>query len=351
MTRPLISADSHVTEPLDLWQKRLDARFREHAPRQEVRDGRMFLSMGGRVVFSLPREEAESGRESHGGADLTARLRDMEVDGVVGEIIYPTIGLFIYAITDRELALACARVYNDWAAEIFLGRGDVFQPIALIPIVDVGDATSELERCASMGFRTVAPPLHSPPDRPYTDPAYEPLWRAAEQAGSPLSVHVGTGTQPHSHRGAGGAIVNYLRVGMGAPDALAFFAAGGIFMNHPKLHVVIAEAGAGWLAYLMERSDEAFEEHAHWVNPKLDAPPSEYLRRQCSVTFGHERAPLLTLEVTTAQPLMWASDYPHPEGTWPDSQRKAEESLKGLAEDEIERIVCGNARRVYGFAG
>jgi predicted TIM-barrel fold metal-dependent hydrolase len=122
-----------------------------------------------------------------------------------------------------------------------------------------------------------------------------------------------------------------------------------VLARHPGLRVVVAEAGAGWLAFFMERMDEAFEEHQHWVSPKLDEPPSEYVRRQLRITFGAERAPLLLREVTGAQTLVWASDYPHPEGTWPESQRRVEEACKGIPEDEIEAIVHGNARAVYGF--
>lgn len=351
MTRPLISADSHVFEPLDLWATRLPARFRGDAPRHQTANGRTVISMGGKVVFSLRQEEGEPPDPNRGGADLEVRAKDMEIDGVVGEVIYPTIGLFIYAITDRELAAACARVYNDWAAETFLARSDLFAPVALIPLVSLEDAVAEVERVAALGFRTASPPMHAPKDRPYSDPAYDPLWESAAASGMPLSLHVGTGGQPHSERGPGGAIINYLRVGLGAPDTIAYLAAGGVLARHPGLRVVVAEAGAGWLAYLCERMDEAFEEHQKWVSPKLEEPPSGYLRRQVRVTFGAERAPLLTREVTSAAPLMWASDYPHPEGTWPESQQRVEKACRGLPDDEVDAIVRGNAREVYRFGG
>jgi len=110
---------------------------------------------------------------------------------------------------------------------------------------------------------------------------------------------------------------------------------------------VFVETGAGWLAYCCERMDEAFEEHANWVNPKLEQPPSAYVKRQCHVTLGADRAPILTREITGIEPLLWASDYPHPEGTFPESQAIVERIFQGVPEDEVLAIVGGNAARLY----
>jgi predicted TIM-barrel fold metal-dependent hydrolase len=349
MSRYLISADSHVFEPADLWEKRLPLRLRNQAPRRERKGDRDVFTMGGQTVFSLRRAEAGEEASSRGGADLAERIRDLETDGVAGEVIYPTLGLFLFQVSDPVLALACGRTYNDWCRETFFGRKDVFAPVALIPVVNVEDAVVELERIAGLGFRAAMPPIHAPSGRPYTDPVYDPLWKTASRARIPLSFHVGTGAKPVTERGPGGAIINYLRVGTAAQDAVAYFAAGGVLARHPDLQIVIAEAGAGWLGYVCERMDEAFAEHQAWVSPKLDASPSEYIRRQVHVSFGAERAPLLNLEITTARPLLWASDYPHPEGTWPESQKKVAESLRGLRDDEINAIVGGNARSLYRF--
>ena len=96
--------------------------------------------------------------------------------------------------------------------------------------------------------------------------------------------------------------------------------------------------------------DEAFEEHEAWVKPKLAERPSAYATRQCSVTLGADRAPLLTREITGVEPLLWASDYPHPEGTFPESQAVVARIFDGLPEHEISAIVSGNAARLYGIA-
>ena len=106
----------------------------------------------------------------------------------------------------------------------------------------------------------------------------------------PVSFHVGTGANPVTERGPGGAVINYVEVGFGAQRTLAYLAASGVLERFPALHVVMVECGAGWLAWLLERMDEAFEEHEQWVKPKLAEPPSFYVRRQGHVTFGNDAA-------------------------------------------------------------
>ena len=100
-------------------------------------------------------------------------------------------------------------------------------------------------------------------------PDFDPIWAAAQAHAMPVSFHVGTGSNPVTERGPGGAVINYVEVGLGAQRTLAYLATSGVLERFPELHVVMVECGAGWLSWLLERMDEAFEEHAQWVNPKL----------------------------------------------------------------------------------
>lgn len=351
MARLLISADSHVFEPLDLWQSRLPAALRDRAPRLVARDGEMRLVMEGmpprRMGGAPKKDEAESHHGTPGGSDPSARLRDLADDGVSAEVIYPTLGLFLYMIPDPVLQLACARVYNDWCAEMFFDRRDVFVPSAIVPVLDAADAVAELERCLALGFRSATLPTHAPDHARWNSDSHGPLWRAAASARVPLSFHVGTGTSPTTERGPGGAVINYVYVGIGAQQAVAYFVAGGVLARHPDLHVVMVESGAGWLGWLVERMDEAYAEHEHWVSPKLDAQPSDYVRRQVHVTLGADRAPINNREITGVEPLMWASDYPHPEGTWPESQAVVERIFEGVPDHEVDAIAGLNAKALY----
>jgi predicted TIM-barrel fold metal-dependent hydrolase len=184
---------------------------------------------------------------------------------------------------------------------------------------------------------------------PYNRPEFDPLWRVAAEARLPLSLHTGTGALPSHEKGPGGAVINYAKVGLLSAETLCYFAASGVLERFPDLRLVFVETGAGWLAYCCERLDEAFEEHATFVRPKLAEVPSEYVRRQCFVTLGADRAPLLAREVTGIAPLMWASDYPHPEGTFPHSQDTVAAIFAGLAEEEVHAVTYGNAATLYGL--
>ncbi len=354
--RALISADNHVFEPVTLWQERLPEQYRSRGPRLEV-DGDWYVmaieGMPNRKLSRVANDddggEANEPRRSAGGADADARLADMALDGVVAEVIYPTFGLFIDMVPAPDLQMACAQVYNDWCAETFLHRPDVFIPAAVVPVRDVASAKAELERVAGLGYKAAMIPTSPPAGVPYNSPEYDPLWQVAVDARIPLSLHTGTGALPQVERGPGGAVINYAKVGLLSADTLCYFAASGVLERFPELRLVFVETGAGWLAYCCERMDEAFEEHEQWVDPKLAAPPSDYVKRQCHVTLGADRAPLLTREITGVDALLWASDYPHPEGTFPESQAVVARIFDGLSDAEMDAIVCTNAARLYGI--
>ncbi len=161
--RPLISADNHVFEPVTLWQERLPLEYRDRGPRLERRDDWLVMAIEGMPDRKLTRTTTDSDGTpslgSHaGGFDLDGRLHDMALDGVVAEVIYPTFGLFIDMVPAPDLQMACAQVYNDWLAESFLARPDVFIPAAVVPVRDVASATAELERVAQLGFKAAMIP-------------------------------------------------------------------------------------------------------------------------------------------------------------------------------------------------
>jgi predicted TIM-barrel fold metal-dependent hydrolase len=354
-TIALVSADSHVFEPPTLWQERLPAHYRDRGPRVVESGGWYVMAVEGMPDRRLARvgeggRGGGAGRPRGGGDDPEARLADMALDGVVAEVIYPTLGLFIDMIPDPDLQMACARVYNDWLAETFLSRPDVFVPVAVVPVRDVAAAVAELERAVAAGFRAAMIPTTPPEGTRYNQPTFDPLWEVASGTGVPLSLHTGTGALPQSERGPGGAVINYAKVGLLSAETLCYVAASGVLERYPGLRLVFVETGAGWLAYCCERMDEAHEEHAAWVDPKLAARPSDYVRRQCHVTLGADRAPILTREITGVAPLLWASDYPHPEGTFPESRTVVARVFAGLPEEEVRAIAGGNAARLYGLS-
>ena len=357
MGRLLISADSHVMEPVDLWTSGLPAQLRAHGPRVEPRDGVACLLVEDTVVRRLPALAKVAGPAdapdektfAPGASDPAGRLRDLDTDGVWGEVIYPNLAFFCcFHIRSAELQIETARLYNDWVAERFIAASERFAPVAVLPVNDVAAAVKELWRAARRGFRGAMLPAHVDL-RPYNDPAYDPLWAAAEELGVPLTFHAGTGrTQTPAH-GPGGAVINYVVTVAGPMETVAYLCGSGVLERHAKLRVVMVECGSGWLAWALHAMDDAYREHHVFVRPKLALLPSEYFRRQGAVTFQHDPVGLANLPFTGDRCLMWGSDYPHPEGTWPRSQEVLAHQLEGLPESTIDRIVTWNAAELYRF--
>ncbi len=371
MNRMLVSADSHVSEPPDLWTSHLPEKMRPYGPRIEGREGGVCMMVEDKIVrrFSMPQAPSEdeplppdadalhapgdhvqrARNFEMGASEPDQRLKDLDKDGIWGDVIYPNLGFIcVFRIDNPELQTASARVYNDWVADRFIGRSERLAPVALIPVADIGAGVAELERVAKRGFRAALLPAHVDA-RPYNDPAYDRLWSAAESLGIPLTFHAGTGRTTTPAHGAGGAVVNYVVVISGPMETVAYLCGAGILERHPNLKIVMVECGSGWLAWALHAMDDAYREHYLWVKPKLKMLPSEYFRRQGVVTFQNDPVGLANIPFTGARCLMWGSDYPHPEGTWPNSRKVLERQLKGLDEATIQQIVCDNAAELYRF--
>ncbi len=202
---------------------------------------------------------------------------------------------------------------------------------------------------AKRGFRAALLPSHIDV-RPYNDPAYEPMWSAAEDLAMPLCFHAGTGrTQTPAH-GPGGAVVNYVITVSGPMETVTYLCASGVLARHPGLRVVMVECGSGWLAWTLHAMDDAYREHQMFVKPKLDELPSEYFRRQGHVTFQNDPVGFKNIEFTGDRCLMWGSDYPHPEGTFPESRAYLARQLEGVPDDVARRVVRDNAAELFRFS-
>ena len=203
----IISADSHMLEPPDLWTTRLDRKFRDQAPHVEDNEkGSYFVAPGLKPSpVSLGFGAGRSGQElKHhfkkgfntappGGWDPVERVKDQDIDGVIAEILYTTFGMPLFNLPDPELQRACFKAYNDWLAEFCSHNPKRFFGIGLVSLEDIGEGTKELRRCAQIGLRGAQIWGAPPSDRPYWSRVWDPLWSAAQELGMPLSLHIGTG--------------------------------------------------------------------------------------------------------------------------------------------------------------
>ena len=357
-----ISADSHVDED-DIFRQQVPEEYRRRLPHREVINGGTYSVIEGRkprrsdIAESRISEDdmhRQFRQDPSGGRDISHRLGDQAKDNVEAEVIYCNSLLGLMASPDVEFQLSTARAYNDWIHGLFSARSDRFAPAAILPTLDVPKAVDEVYRVAKKGFRVVSAPIGIK-EQPYNLPVYEPLWNALEETGLIFSLHFITGTEDHLPENAGeesnGGFLSYMIIAMAEgirPTTLLL--SSGVPMRHPDLRFVIVECGAGWLAWNLYALDEQYERKHMWVEPKLDMKPSEYFKRQGHVTFGDDPVALATLEYIGDESLLWGSDYPHDEGTFPHSQEVIDRIFQGHPEETKRKIVYENAARLYGFS-
>jgi predicted TIM-barrel fold metal-dependent hydrolase len=350
-----ISADAHIDEPHDLWFERMDARLRDRAPRriQAEQEGGWSLVVDDNPVgwVDLTAEEAEANEEARiAAAAPDVRLEMLRTDGVNGEIIYPTIGLYAWNIEDPAVGLASCVIYNDWILER-LGGNDRIKLAAMIPTWDVDMAIDEVQRVAGdASVSGLLLPLVGTPE--WNLPVWEPLWAVIEETGLPAVMHQGTGHDMIFYRGWGSPTANLLTTQSMAPRATALLSCSGVLERFPDLHVVLVEVNAGWLAWTMSTLDEYYLAHQKngWTKPILAALPSHYVRRQVHATFQDDPVALHNIALTGSDCLLWGNDYPHPESTYPDSNKVLDRLLAGVDVDDAHAVVFDNAARIFGFS-
>ncbi|MEM9621852.1 MAG: amidohydrolase family protein [Pseudomonadota bacterium] len=375
---PVISADGHVNEPEELFA-RLPAALQARVAigTRQVEGGAIVNLLGCELFMpDLHRELTpdelmrEFRQDPSGGRDLDKRLALQAQDGVAAEVVFPNQFLALGAGGDTELNYALASVYNDFVHETFSPRPDRFVAAPIILVDDIIKAVSEAERCLKMGFRTLLLPC-SNPWRPYDRPDYEPLWHLAEEAGVPLNFHVFTGNvflgtdfasveymSPDDfstrEKSAGGVAERRERlsttvIGMAAGmGPIVHLTGGGVLEKHPDLKFVVTEAECGWLAWALQAMD-AMQERRRLGISELSMKPSEYFLRQGVVTISDDPVAINNLKFTGTDNIMWGNDYPHDEGTYPNSQRYRQDIVDAVSADEAYKLFIGNAARIYGF--
>ncbi|VTU31917.1 putative metal-dependent hydrolase of the TIM-barrel fold protein [Variovorax sp. PBL-H6] len=364
----MISADTHANEPGNLWAERIDAKYKDRLPKMWIDDkGIQWRKMEAseqpdRLV--LARLEGEDLARSKAGATATEkgpsveqRLKDLEMDGIDGEIIFPGKGLGMWYTFDPAFAHAQCEVYNTWAWETFGAHVDRLSPAAALATGDLPATLKEVERCLKLGFRHFTlpcKPLFGPPktnELNYNKVDFDPMWAMFCEADVPVSFHVSTGKDPRTTRGLGGAVVNYVVHSLSPTlEPLVNICASGVGERFPELKFGSVEAGIGWLPWMLDAMDEAYLKHHFWVKPKLKALPSDYFRAKGFATFGEDRPGLALIEEYGLQDnFMWANDYPHHEGTWPHSAEAIERQMGKLGEATRAKVLGENAAKVFGF--
>ncbi len=373
----IISADSHMVEPGDLWTSRLPEAFRDRAPHVRPREGGgglLFVPTGAApfpvaAVFGMGRageelrEHMTAGYEMArpSGWDPAERLKDQDIDGVLAEVLYPSLGLSLYRLPDHELQVACFKVYNDWIAKFCAHNPHRLLGCGLLSIWDVPGAVAEMHRCKELGLRTVMIPATPPDDIPYTEDVYEPLWEAAGKLRIPLSMHIGTNSGA-SGKARDSAFTdgmnpkikakisqpqNFATTPHEMQKTLASLVIGGVLDRHPDLRVVLVEGDAGWMPHLMYRLDHGYEKYRAIQNTQLSRKPSEIVRAQVWSTFQEDPIGPVASNLYGHGNYMWASDFPHTETTWPHSLDVVDRDFAGVDAQTRRKVTVQNAVDLY----
>jgi predicted TIM-barrel fold metal-dependent hydrolase len=370
-TYMLISSDSHIIEPADLWEQRIDRKFRDRAPRLVheayadqwyaggVRFGNIGINQQAGVRFETPEQLTVEGRMAtvpRGGVDPHAHVLDMDTDTVAGGVLYPSQGLTVYRIPDGLLLSAIFRAYNDWLADFCQPYPHRLKGIAMLNVDDIKDAVGELDRAATRGLAGVMIPIR-PLEHRYDHPLYEPLWAAAQDLAMPLSLHVGTrrwqpGMDPNAPSLSRDVVETSNRE-YEVREAIAAMIFGGVFERYPQLKVGAVEFEVAWAPYFMSRMDDVYTARAVGVSGrrfKHDALPSDFFRQHIFLSFQEDALGIELRSHIGIENLLWASDYPHAESTFPRSREIVDRILQGVPETEQIQIAGANTAQLYHFS-
>jgi predicted TIM-barrel fold metal-dependent hydrolase len=406
----VVSGDSHIIEPVDLFKTRLPERLRDRALWEEEFTLDAPIVPGGHTEFKKLHTIGFDGwtiskyRQSGGltpDGEPEHIIRDMNLDGVDAAVMFPNLSLFVLFTDDHELSMAHARVYNDFVVERYLPYRNRMRPTAAIPLTHIPDAVAEIERSARAGLGAIL--LPEIPPVPYWSREYDPVWAAAQANGMPVFIHVATGgvtVKEQTSRTATTVkglmtavnmgkgqltddMVSSRTMGGGNTGAsspqriIASLVSGGVCERFPDLHFNLIEFSAGWLVSYLGFMDKSWrtgtgQDPDWWLGfwdddrPPHDQPamgrlfainakwpwplkPSEYVQRQIHVQFADDPTAVKARHITGLSTIMWGNDYPHAEGTFRSSAECIAENFAGVPDEDRAAILGGTLADIVGF--
>ncbi len=366
------SCDSHVVEAREVFDG-LEQRFGSNAPRI-VKDpdgkrgeylvvpgtgpiavGRLGIA-GNRLDDPKTTELIERGYAglNPGVLDSTKRLAEQALDGICGEVMYPSLSMFTFAIPDNEIRAAAFERHNDWVFDYCAPAPERLIGIGCLPIPDVEASVKEARRAGTKGVRGFSIPSHAPVDQPYSDPMYDPLWAEMQDMDLPITMHIFTGSSFDcglpAHWGApGGSIKGYTLAHTTVANSVMDLICGGVLERFPRLKFVLAEFETGWVAHFKQRLDHAIYRTPWLAVDYLTMEPTGYFDRNFWVTFEDDEAGIMTRSLIGVDNMVWGNDYPHHDAIWPNSIPTLDRIMKGVPDQERERMVWGNVIDLYNI--
>jgi predicted TIM-barrel fold metal-dependent hydrolase len=365
----VISVDDHLVEPPDMFEGRLPARLADRAPRVVEADdgtqawefeGERFTQVGmnamaGRRLESMRYEPSRFDEMRPGCWDIDARVRDMDVNGVWASLNFPSMitgfcGRVYSQARDPELGLAVTRAWNDWLFEEWYSPyPDRIIPLGITWLTDPAIGAEEIRRNAERGFRSV-----TLPERPHRiglpslfSGYWDPIVEACAETGTVVSLHVGSSGGYDHPEGSPRLQLGATMFGQLSLAACAEWLWTGYAVRYPDLKIAMSEGGIGWVAMLLDRLDNIVDRSGYALDTFGDLRPSEVLRRNFWFCTIDDPSTIDTRHRIGVDHIMVETDYPHGDGTWPDTQQVIASAWGHLPDDELRLLCHGNAARLY----
>ncbi len=365
-----ISVDDHLMEPPHTFEGRLPRSLQDQAPQVvETEEGHQvwmfedqpYFQVGFMCVAGRPREDhrvepARFDEVRPGCYRIEDRIKDMDIGGIWASVNFPSGvtgfgGTLFSEAKDPVLGLACTRAWNDWLFEEWHGSyPERIVPLGITFLSDPEKGAEEIRRNAKRGFTAVT--LPEQPHRQELPPVFsdywEPIIRACADTDTVLNLHVGSSGFAQMPPGAPMMELGATQFGIMAVGTCAEWLWSGWPAKYPELKIAMSEGGIGWVAGLIDRLDNIMRRSGYgsgWPDPKVS--PSECLRRNFWFCMIDDPSTIVTRHTIGVENILFESDYPHGDGTWPDTQKVIHSILGDLPTDEIHKITHENAARLY----
>ncbi|HEX3781294.1 MAG TPA: amidohydrolase family protein [Pseudonocardiaceae bacterium] len=366
----ILSVDDHLIEHPRVWQDRLPAKYREIGPRiieDENKhhvwhyEGRNYPQIGLNAVAG--KDPKDFGTEPvryedmiPGCYDSRERVKDMDLDGVQAAMCYPSFpgfaGRVFKQAEDRDLAELCVAAWNDFHLDEWCAAApDRFIPLVMAPFWDIPAAVKEIERVAAKGARGLTFPENPVPlGLPsFHTRHWDDLFSALEDTEMPLCLHFGSSSLTPGFAKDGPFAIEISLFATNLMWTTSDLLFSGLLQRHPKLRIVLAEGGIGWIPYITERCDYTWERHRWYMDIDKETRPSELFRKHFYGCFIDDEHGVRNRHEIGIDRITFEVDYPHSDSNWPNTRRRAAQVLAEVPDDEVEQILSGNVRELFNF--
>ena len=281
------------------------------------------------------------------GIDPKARLAVQDEEDIAAEVLYPSAGMVICLHPDVAYRKACFEAYNRWLEGFCEVDPRRLIGIGMAAVRTPEEGVQELEAIAAAGFKGVML-CGDAAFEDYDHPSYAPVWEAAIDLGLPINFHILTGRDSYGMAVRGPQVIQQIVTVRGNQNIIMMMVLGGVFARHPALRVIMVENDAGWLPHFSFRMDHAWERHRWSMEVgAIDRPPSEYVDECVYATFQDDSSVRHVIDALNLERVMWATDFPHGDGTYPQSREIAEAVTEGMSAEQKHAVVYGNAAALY----